>query len=92
MTKLRERIEAVHDVLARKPVSGLTGRPRGALSWFQHQVYMYFGWKPGTTTIHRWVSGETSEPREELTETLITLEHGAAVARKFQDKADEMRR
>ena len=92
MTKIRLEIEAAHDALALPPLSGATGRPPGPLSWFCEQVEADTGWRPASATVHRWINGEVSEPRSELTATLATLKSEARVARRLEASAHSFRR
>ena len=91
MVTIKEKIEAAHKALS-LPSSGAIGRPQGALSWFREQVHGRTGWRPGTATVHRWISGEVDVPRSELTETLIELEKDAEVAREFDARARALKR
>ena len=92
MKTIRSRIQAAHDALALPPMSGATGRPPGALSWFCQQVEDRGGWRPASATVHRWVNGEVSNPRSDLAETLLGLESEARVARRLEASAHSFRR
>ena len=92
MVTIKERIEAAHEALSITRSSGALGRPPGALSWFRRQVHGRTGWRPGITTVHRWISGDVDVPRSELTETLIELEKDAEKWRQLNASARAFKR
>lgn len=67
-TKLEARM-----IEARRRLTGREDAVRGLQVWFMDQVEEQTGWRPSTSSMHRYVIGER-DPDERVLETLRALE------------------